>query len=111
MTSPWHELADAVVASVRERVGAFLDDHVDAKALVLERADRLGKLAWEYAAAAEADRPALAASMEVVRQTIENEAANVALGAGTAAKDAFREAVSAVFGVLVKALPAVLGML
>lgn len=105
------ELADKIVEVVRTRTGAFLDDHVDAKDFLLERAKRLAALMLALARADANDIDAIKADIAVVQQSVENEVASVAVDAAVEARDTFRAVLNTVFEVAQKMLPTLLALL
>lgn len=107
------EVKDAVLEAVRGQIGDFLDEHADAKAFVEERAKRLADLAVALALAGtdETARKAVLYDVGIVRQSIENEAAGLAVAASKASRNLFKAVLGTAADVLVKALPKVLAAL
>jgi len=103
------DLKKAIIDSVESRAKKFLSDNADAKAFLYERAQRLAKLAVEYAMTAdEAEKLEIKAKMDLVRQTMENDISAVAVAAQSESKNLFKAILGTAMDVLIKALPAVL---
>lgn len=107
---PWDELRQAVVAAVEERAGALLAKNAAAREVLIERAERMAELSYLYVRArTKKDRDRLRRDMEVVKQTLENRVAELELAASDEARALFRQVAGAVFDVLLKALPVLIG--
>jgi hypothetical protein len=105
MANPWDEMADSIIATVEERAKGFLDQNEPARKIVTERAKRLAELGFHYQTSGDETH---LTDMKIVRQTVENELAALALAGQSAAKDTFMEIVRTAFGLFAKALPAIL---
>lgn len=106
------DLARAIVEAVEVRTKNFLDAHQDAKDFLLDRAERLARLAYEYSTARNNNERALIeSSMGLVRQTIENEASTIAVLAQKESKDLFLNILGTALDTLVKALPSLVALI
>lgn len=109
MPNPWDNMADSIVATLEERAKDFLDQNEPVRKIVTERAKRLAELAFHYQLESDDSiREGYLIDMKVVRQTVENELAALALAGQEAAKGTFMEVVKTAFGLFVRALPAIL---
>lgn len=104
-------LKDAVLAPVKAGASEFLEENADAREFLEDRAKRLAELGVELVKAPEGDRARIRRQMEVVAQSIRNEASQLALGAAIEARERFGKIVEAAAGALVKWLPAIVGAL
>jgi hypothetical protein len=108
MPNEWEKIGDGIVDVVREGAGNILDASAEARAFLRERANRLAQLASLYPTASSAKRKELIADMEMVKQTMLNDAATLALQASDEAKATFSKILSTAFGTVIKILPAVI---
>ena len=102
-------IRDAILSSIDDKAHDFLDKHAPAKAFIEERGKRLGQLIVEYKKASAKDRKRVWESIELVRETIQLKAAELAIDATIEAKNWFSRIASLAFDVLVKNVPALLG--
>lgn len=103
------DLKDSVVSTVTGASKQFVTDNKDAAQFLEDRAKRIAELGGEYLQAADdAGRQAIMEQIEVVRQSIQNEIASVAVNADIAAKATFQKVLNVALGVLIKALPIIL---
>lgn len=107
------EIENSVTATVKAQVGDFLDEHADAKAFVEERVKRLAELAVALVKTGtdETARKAVLWDISLVRQSIENELAGVAVAASKASRNLFKAVLNTAADVLVKTLPAIVAAL
>lgn len=107
------DIAEAAVAAVKAQVGDFLEEHADAKAFVEDRLGRLAELAVALvkAGADETARKAVLWDISLVRQSIENELAGVAVAASRASRNLFKAVLNTAADILVKAAPKLLALL
>ncbi len=109
MATPWKELADTVLATIRDHTADFLENNQAAKDIIEERAKKLAEYSMEYVTAAnETERTAIMVEMEIVKQTIVNELAAAALNGQTASIATFKEVVNTALTALLKYLPVIL---
>lgn len=102
-------LKDSIIDVVKGDANEFLEAHQDAKAFLIDRARRVAELGVEYAQATdEAGREAVKLQMEVVRQSVRNELASVAVGAEAQSKATFGRILETALSAVMKALPAIL---
>lgn len=111
MAEKWEEIRDALVSSVEDRAKDFLKDNKAAKDFLVERAERLAKLAVAYAMLDGVEKDQAKADMAVVAQSIENQVAALSVTAASGTKKLFANLVGVAFDSLVKALPALIGAL
>ena len=112
MADSIRELTQGIIDRIEASGKKFLDENVGARAFVYDRAERLAELGVAYTTAADdAARRDLDEQMGVVRQSIENELATVAVNASIEARATFMGIVNDVVGVLRTLLPIVVGML
>jgi hypothetical protein len=105
------EIRDALLGVIKTYGQDFLDRHADAKAFIEERTKRLAELAFLYAVNTDPlIREGVAASMNVVKQSVENELTGVALDASAESKAAFARMVGVAFETLLKVIPKVVGL-
>ena len=106
------ELKNAIIDSVKARAKDFLDKNKDAKDFLIERAERLAKLAAQYALETDGSkRGVLKNDMEIVKQTMENDVSAVAVAAATASRDLFKSLLGTAMDMLIKALPTIVAAL
>lgn len=106
---PWKEIADSIIETVKGKSEEFLRQNAAAKDFIEDRGRRLAKLVYQYKTAGDdAAKQEAHRSLNIVRQTIENELSALALAGQEEAKRTFKEIVSTAFGVVVKAAPAIL---
>ena len=108
MPNTFEDLKKSIVDVVESRAKDFLKENADAKVFLVERAERLAKIAFEYATAPDDKKDALKADMEVVRQSIENEISSVAVAASKSSRELFKAILGTALDVLVKALPTII---
>lgn len=102
-------LKNAIIDSVKARAKDFLDQNADAKDFLVDRAQRLAKLTYQYAMAGdEAEKTEIKEKMDLVTQTIENEMSAIAVGAQSEAKNMFKAILGTALDTVVKALPVIL---
>lgn len=111
MANPWDEMADSIVQTLEERAKDFLDQNAPVRKIVTERARRLAELAFYYQTSEGNVKEGYLTDMKIVRQTVENELAALALAGQEAAKGTFMEVVRTAFGLFVRALPAIIAAL
>lgn len=98
-------LKDGILEAVQGRAKKFLADHPDAQAFLVDRAKRAGELGEDYILAADdAARARVMEQLEVVKQSVANELAHIAVDASVEARNLFGD-------VLTVALQVVKGML
>jgi hypothetical protein len=101
-------IKDALFGVIKTYGQDFLDRHADAEAFVKERSERLAKLAFLYATNEDSMiREGITSSMNIVRQSIENELSGVALDASAEAKAAFARVLGVAFDTVIKLTPLV----
>lgn len=108
----WVAIKDAVVATAKSRLGKFLDQNKDAADFLRERAERFAKLtvAWG-GASTEEERSSFANDMSIVRISIDNEIASVAVAAAAETRALFKSILSTALETLARSLPGLLGAL
>jgi hypothetical protein len=112
MAEKWEDIRDSILSTIEGRAKDFLKDNAAAKDRLRERAERLAKLAFRYATISdEAARKTISDDMVVVRQTMENEIAALALSGSNEAKNVFKQIAGTAFDMVIKALPAIIGAL
>lgn len=111
MSNPWDALADSIIGTVRESTSDFLEDNVAAKEFLEERAKALAKAIYEYKMAPSEGKAAAQHEMNIIRQTIENKLAAIALHGLEESKSVFKKILNAVFSAFVKAAPVLLAMI
>lgn len=112
MDGHWKKMFDALLDSLKDRAGKFLEENKDAEEFVKERLERLAKLGWAYLATTDDDvRARVERDIRVVRQTLENEASTIAVKAKAAAREAFLSVLMTVIGTFWRTLPAIAGAL
>lgn len=100
------DLKAAVVDPVTEAASALLENNKDAADFLEDRAKRVAELGVEYLKAPDdAAREAVVLQLEVVRQSIQNELSQVAVGASIESRATFGRVLDAAVGVLIKAIP------
>lgn len=105
------EIKEALVEVVKTYGQEFLDRHADAKAFIVERSERLATLTHLYAENPDPlIREGIVASMKIVKQSVENELAGVALDASAEAKAAFARVLGVVFDTVIRLVPKVVGL-
>lgn len=107
----WGPISDAILGSISSQARQFYDTNQNVKALLTDRSKRLATLAVDFVKASDEDRPAIRRNMDIVRQTLANEVAALAVEASAEAKASFASVVDAVFQAATKVLPGVLGAL
>lgn len=106
------DLQDAVVTPVTEAAQKLIEENKDAAEFLKDRAKRVAELGVEYVkAGSDADREAALLQLDVVRQSIQNELAAVAVNASVESRAAFKTALNAALGVVVKFLPIIVAAL
>jgi hypothetical protein len=106
-----NEIKDALIGVVKTYGQDFLDRHADAKEFVAERSERLAKLAFLYTTNTDAlIREGIVSSMKIVRQSIENELAGVALDASAESKATFARVLGVAFDTVIKLVPKLVGL-
>ncbi len=111
MSNPWDALADTIVDTVKDRTSDFLKNNAAAEEFLKERAKALAKAVYEYKTAPDGEKAAAKHEMNIIRQTIENKLAAIALNGQTEAKSVFREILNTAFNAVVKMAPALLSMI
>jgi hypothetical protein len=111
MSNPWDALADGIVSKVKERAKKFVEDNADLDKFLKDRAQALAKATYKYQIAPDDQKDSAYRDMKVVRQTIENKLAAVALKGQREQQKIFREILFAVFGSLVDLAPLVRDLL
>ena len=104
---PWREAANVIVSEISFRAREVWDREEAARQFVTERAGRLAQLAWRYAR--EGDplaKEKLKIDMIIVKQSIENEMARLALVTDGEARAVFVAATLAALGSFARAIPA-----
>jgi hypothetical protein len=110
MPKEWTELKDSIIEIVRASSKSLLDEEPEVRALLSDRAERLGQILALYATAGSADvRAELLDDAAKVKQTVENEFSRIALRASAEARATFLAVVGAVFDTAIKVLPHVVG--
>jgi len=110
MSNPWDGIAESILGTIKGRAKEFLDENKEAKDLLVDRAQALAKLAFQYKTETDEEKKIdLLAEIEIVKQTIENELSALALNGKAASIATFKEIVGTALGALVKYLPAILG--
>ncbi len=109
MADPWTDLADTFVSTVKDRAKGFLANNAKAKAFLVDRGKRLGKLAWQLKTASDGGaREKAERGMKKVQQSIENELATLSLNGSDESKSVFRDILNTAVAVFVKMAPALL---
>jgi len=111
MPEPWEAIKNAIMESLKESTGSFLEKNANVKELVAERARRMGQLAQLYATASPDGRASIERDMKVVRQAMENDLAAAAVNASAEAHAAFSRMAGVAFSAITKALPGILSAL
>lgn len=102
------DLKDSVVTPVTEAATAFLKSNKDAAEFLQDRAKRVAELGVEYLKASDdLGRDAVVLQLQVVRQSIQNELSQVAVGASIESRATFGRVLDAAIGVLIKAIPVI----
>lgn len=107
----WEKIRDSIVDIGRTAGKDFLAKHPQAEAILKERATRLAKLAALYAVSKPADQEKVLQDMKVVRQTIENDLAALAVDASAEAHATFTRIIGIAFETVVKTLPSIVALL
>lgn len=103
------DLKDSIVAPVTAAAKDLLASNKDAAQFLEDRAKRVAELGVDYLKAADDDaRTAVILQLEIVRQSIQNELASVAVGAAAEARATFQKILGVALDVLIKALPVIL---
>lgn len=106
------DLKNAVVGPVTDAAKKLVTDNKDAALFLEERAKRIAELGGDYIKAQDdAGRDAAMEQIEVVRQSIQNEIANVAVSASVEARATFKSVMGVALDVLIKALPIIVAAL
>ncbi len=106
---PWKDIADSVLATIKDRASDFLDANKPAKDFIEDRVQTLAKYTFEYVKESdEPTRKAIMTEMVIVKQTIENELSALALNGQTASIQAFKDVVGTALGALIKYAPVLL---
>lgn len=109
MSAEWKQLAEAVLATIKDNAEDFLNDNQAAKALLEDRAKKLAEYSLRYVQESDDQKRAeIMVEMEIVKQTIINELAAVALNGQTASIATFKEVVNTALSSLLKYLPIIL---
>lgn len=111
MPEPWETIRDAVVSSVEERVRDFLAKNADAKKFLLERSERLARLAYLFTLTSGDGRDNVGRDIAIVKQSMENEIATVAMAASAESRSTFKALLGVAFDTIIKALPGLVGAL
>lgn len=102
-------LKDAVVAPVKEGAKDLLDSNKDARDFLEDRAKRIAELGVQYLKASDdAAREATEELIEVAKQSIRNEVAQVAVGAAIESRKTFAKVLDGAIGAVIKVLPVIL---
>lgn len=108
-------LAQQLLSNVKESLSGaakkFVEENASVKVFLEDRAERAAELVVQYGTAAEADRPAIAEAMVVVKQSIVNETNAVLLAAGTSLKDEILAVLKSVFQFALQNLPTILALI
>lgn len=100
------DLTAAVVDPVKAAASGLLASNKDAADFLQDRAKRVAELGVDYLKASDdAAREAVVLQLQVVRQSIQNELSQVAVGASTESRATFGRVLDAAVGVLIKAIP------
>jgi hypothetical protein len=103
------DLKKSIIDAVEARAKDFLAANADAKTFLYDRAQRLAKLGYEYTLETDdAKKQSLVDDMKIVKQSMENEIAAVAVDAAAASRDLFKSILGTAMDVLIKALPAIM---
>lgn len=111
MAEAWETIRDGLLAAVEGRAKGFLDANKGAKAILTERASRLAKLSALYVVANADGRAVLQADLDIVRQSLENDLAALAVNASAEAHATFTNLAGAVFDGIIRSLPGIIGVL
>jgi len=99
-------LKDAVLGSIKDQAGKFLEENKDAKEFVEERAKRLVELGKEYLQAdTDAVRESVSERLQIAQQSIRTQLAGVAVSAEIQSRAVFGKIVEVGLGVLIRVLP------
>lgn len=106
------DLKDSIVGPVTDAAKKFLTDNKDAAQFLEDRAKRIAELGVEYLKATDdAGRDSVMELLEVAKQSIQNEIAQVAVNAETQAKATFKSVMGVALNVFMKALPVIVAAL
>jgi len=109
------ELAGQLLANVRgslsDAAKRFIEENAPVKAFLEDRTKRAAELVVQYGTAAEADRPAIAQNMVIVKQTIVSETIAVLLAAATSFMDEVLAVLKSVFQFALENLPTILALI
>jgi hypothetical protein len=103
------DLKKSIIDAVEARAKDFLSENSDAKTFLYDRAQRLAKLGYDYALETDdAKKQTITDDMKIVKQSMENEIAAVAVNAAVASRDLFKAVLGTAMDTLIKALPVIL---
>src|SRR5574342_575195 len=106
--SPWKDLKNQIIDSVRAHAQNLLDDEPEVRALLAERAERLAQIMFSYTIEINPDaREKMLLDAEFVKSTMENTLSTMALKASAEARATFMGIISAVFNTAIKVIPSV----
>lgn len=106
------DLKDSIVGPVTDAAKKLLQDNKDAALFLEDRAKRIAELGVEYLKATDdAGRESVMELLEVTKQSIQNEIAQVAVTAEIQARATFKNVLDVAIGVLIKALPVIVAAL
>jgi acyl-CoA reductase-like NAD-dependent aldehyde dehydrogenase len=110
MSDEWKSLAASIIDTIKVRANKVLEENAAAKDMLIERAQALAKLAFQYKFESDsAKREEILHEMALVKQTIENELSALALVGKAESISTFKEVVGTALGAVIKYLPAILG--
>lgn len=106
MSERIEELTAAIIKSIKDRTGRFLESHQASRDFLEERARRMATLVDKYAEATDdASRDAIRREMEAVTLSIETEALNVASDVEPATRSWWKDVVRLTFGAIKEFAP------
>jgi hypothetical protein len=106
------DLKDAVIGTVKESAGKFLDENKDARDFLEDQAKDLAELGIDYVkASSDEARAKVAHEMKIVQQSIRNKLSGIAVAAEAESRATFGKILETAMGVLVKALPVIVAAL